>query len=386
MKFIPVASDFMSESEIAEIVEKNRARLAAKGYEEIDETQRFAAERLAYFVLTGGTEKQVLQYEISRDDDQEVVLIANSQNNSLAACMEILARLNQLGKFGRIDMFGVDELPQIKNTQENLSLDLDSARIGVIGNPSDWLVASSHGADLVKEKCNADLIEISMNEFIGLFLSQQQSDPKIIEDLRQRAGKIAEPDQQDLEKNVKVYLVLQNLIEHYKLDALTIRCFDLVKALQTTGCFALSKLNDEGIIAGCEGDITAVLAMLWSYRKSGKIPWMANPSGIDLKENSLALAHCTVPRTLVDSYDLRSHFESGLGVGIQGFFPTGIKVNLLRIGGEELDKIWQAEGELIATGCDEKLCRTQIKVKLLNKNVSELLQNPLGNHLVLELI
>ena len=225
-----------------------------------------------------------------------------------------------------------------------------------------------------------------MNEFIGLFLSQQQSDPKIIEDLRQRAGKIAEPDQQDLEKNVKVYLVLQNLIEHYKLDALTIRCFDLVKALQTTGCFALSKLNDEGIIAGCEGDITAVLAMLWSYRKSGKIPWMANPSGIDLKENSLALAHCTVPRTLVDSYDLRSHFESGLGVGIQGFFPTGIKVNLLRIGGEELDKIWQAAGELIATGCDEKLCRTQIKVKLLNKNVSELLQNPLGNHLVLELI
>ena len=64
-------------------------------------------------------------------------------------------------------------------------------------------------------------------------------------------------------------------------------------------------------------------------------PWMANPAQLDADRNSLWLAHCTVPRTLVESYRLRSHFESGLGVGIQGSLATG-PVTLLRTGGKQL--------------------------------------------------
>ena len=386
MKFIAVASEFMTEQEIATIVEENRDLLGQKGYEQISEEDRSEADNLAYFVITGGTEKQILQYEAFRAETEETVLIAYPKNNSLAACLEVLARLNQLGKPGRIDLLSKKNLPLIKKTNEPFQADLKGARVGVIGKPSDWLVASSHSADIVKDSCKAELVEISINEFIGLYLSMNDPTDKIVEDLAENATEILEPSTDDLNKNARVYLALKELVEKYKLEALTIRCFDIVKALNTTGCFALSQLNDEGIIAGCEGDITAVLGMMISYKKTGKIPWMANPVSFDTIENSLELAHCTVPRKLVESYRLRSHFETNIGVGIQGFFPIGQKVRLWRMGGEDLNMMWQAEGELFATGCEETQCRTQIKVKLFNKQVAELLNNPLGNHLVVELL
>ena len=176
---------------------------------------------------------------------------------------------------------------------------------------------------------------------------------------------------------------MKKLILKYDLDAVTLRCFDLVLDLGTTGCFALSRLNDEGIIAGCEGDMVSTIGMLLVYKKTGRIPWMANPSRLNLENNSLLIAHCTVPISLVNNYIIRSHFESGIGVGIQGTFQSG-KVTIFRIGGNNLDKIWVANGEIIQTSKEEDLCRTQIEVKLnSDRNVADLLTNPLGNHLII---
>ena len=98
--------------------------------------------------------------------------------------------------------------------------------------------------------------------------------------------------------------------------------------------------------------------------------------------NALVLAHCTVPRTLVEGYRLRSHFESGLGIGIQGRLPLG-PVTLLRIGGSMMDALWLAEGEVVSTGDAENLCRTQVRVALSRGDVGDLLSAPLGNHIVL---
>jgi L-fucose isomerase-like protein len=88
-----------------------------------------------------------------------------------------------------------------------------------------------------------------------------------------------------------------------------------------------------------------------------------------------------VPLSIVESYRLRSHFESGLGVGIQGAMPPG-PVTLVRIGGSALERAWIAEGEVVSAGDAEDLCRTQVTVSVDDGEVGELLRAPLGNHLV----
>jgi L-fucose isomerase-like protein len=84
----------------------------------------------------------------------------------------------------------------------------------------------------------------------------------------------------------------------------------------------------------------------------------------------------------VRGFGLRSHFESGLGVGLQGEFAAG-PATLLRIGGTKLERLWLAEGEVTRTGAAEDLCRTQVEVTLPEDALASLLRDPLGNHLLL---
>lgn len=94
----------------------------------------------------------------------------------------------------------------------------------------------------------------------------------------------------------------------------TIRCFDLVKLLNITGCLSVSMLNDMGIPASCEGDLPSLVMMMISRYLTGQPSFMANPN--DFYKNKMILAHCTIPRNLTEKYVLKTHFESGIGVGI----------------------------------------------------------------------
>ena len=187
----------------------------------------------------------------------------------------------------------------------------------------------------------------------------------------------------EIVENENVYRSVKKIVEKHNLDSLSIRCFDLVLNQKTTGCFAISQLNDDGIIAGCEGDLVSTVGMLLANKLTGKLVWMANPSKINLNESTLTLAHCTVPRKMINAYNLRSHFESGLGVVIEGKLRQG-RVTLFRIGGKNMERLWTAEGEIVETTKDENLCRTQAKIKLDSSNkLEELLNDPLGNHLLM---
>lgn len=391
--FIPVASQFVdSEGALLRIVGNYFEALKALGGERGYGSKLNGECPLLYLVVTGGTEKSILSLIDKRKSfkpNEHAILLAHPFNNSLPAALETLARLQQDGIDGKIiylndhtDKEGLDKIYEfIKITDERKKL--DGVKIGLVGNPSDWLVASSPSEELVKQTWGAEIINIDIKEIMEAINNIEKDETEsMLASLLSGASEIIEPTNVDLENNVKVYLALKVLIKKYDLKAITIRCFDLVLDIKTTGCFGLAQLNDEGHIAGCEGDLVSTLGMVWVNKKLDQIPWMANPAQINVKENTLWLAHCTVPRSIVKNYDLRSHFESGLGVGIQGEFDNG-PVTLFRLGGKYIDKIWLAEGEIIQTGNSEHLCRTQIEIKLSDGHVNELLSSPLGNHIIL---
>ena len=62
----------------------------------------------------------------------------------------------------------------------------------------------------------------------------------------------------------------------------------MIEKLGTTGCLALALLNDEGIPAGCEGDLQSIFTLLIAKTLTGQAGFMANPAFIndDLNENS----------------------------------------------------------------------------------------------------
>lgn len=390
--YIPVASTLHNEEALNRLIKEYVPALSALGGERVSPEESDRELPLLIFVVTGGTERKVLELHARRHaylPAEPVQLLAHPGHNSLPAALEILARLQQEQVPGRIlylpGPYDPTGLQKIDDAMGDLEVQraLQAARIGLVGDPSDWLVASQPDPQLVRKIWGPQILPISLDalyQALNGVLDTEIQEP--LQALEKGAREVGEPTPEELKEGVRVYLALRSVVRAHALSALTLRCFDLVLKLSTTGCFALAQLNDEGTIAGCEGDVVSTLGMLWAQELLHRLPWMANPSRLDERENTLWLGHCTVPRTLVGAYVLRSHFESGLGVGIQGTLPPG-PVTLLRIGGQQLRQIWLAEGVLLQSGNAEDLCRTQAEVHLKGGHVSDLLRSPLGNHLLL---
>ena len=121
-----------------------------------------------------------------------------------------------------------------------------------------------------------------------------------------------------------------------------------------------------------------LMSMYLAKRLCGEVAFMANPS--QLTDQSSILAHCTIPLTMCDETTIRSHFESSIGVAIQGVLPL-TDYTLFKWGGPKLDRYFVTEAQAVETPYSNHFCRTQIT---LNVNLKPyLLQHSIGNHHVI---
>ena len=92
----------------------------------------------------------------------------------------------------------------------------------------------------------------------------------------------------------KISVVIDEYIEEYRLDAITLRCWNEMETiLRVCPCVLISELNDRGIVCSCEIDLCSAITMRAMYLASGKptacLDWNNN-YGED--ENKVILFHC----------------------------------------------------------------------------------------------
>ena len=254
-------------------------------------------------------------------------------------------------------------------------------RLGVIGKPSDWLIASNVDYAKAKSVFDIDLIDINIDELISIYNECSSKTDEYICKIAAEPQYFSKNGQksEEINKAYILYFAIKELAKRYNLSGLTIRCFDLLSKLTTTSCLAFSLLNSEGIIATCEGDVPSMITMYLIYKYCDKTSFQSNPAQVMVEENSMILAHCTIPRDMCNHIDLDTHFESGIGIGIKGYLEEK-EVSILKIN-SNLDKYILLKGHIVENLKSQKLCRTQIKIKFLeNNDVSYFLKRPLGNH------
>lgn len=331
------------------------------------------------YVRTGGTEGifQHLMPQLIAQSDKPFYLLASDKSNSLAASMEILSYLQQQGFQGEI-LHGntkyVSERISLLSKVETARKRLQHCRLGIIGSPSDWLISSNVDADVVRQKLGMELVSIPMKE---LFETLEQTPNQPVEE------KSDVPTiQEALPMATRIYAALKSITQKHDLQGFTLRCFDLLDTIHNTGCWALAKLNAEGYVAGCEGDVPTMLTMMTVRALLGTSGFQCNPASINPKTGEILFAHCTIPFDMVQHYELDSHYESGIGVGIRGHVLEG-PVTILKMSGD-LSRSFMAEGELIRNQANPNLCRTQLLVRLNNPAQAEyFLTHPVGNHHVI---
>ena len=328
------------------------------------------------YVRTGGAEgifKSLLPEMLARGIER-YYLLTSGKSNSLAASLEILSYLGQQGLKGEVLHGSAEYLRGRIKTLETVAKarkKLDGARIGVVGEPSDWLI-SSHGDPVsIMDRIGARLDLIPMEELL-----------QEIEHAKADSAPAEEPMADNVRASypgaTKIYHALKAIVDKHGLNALTLRCFDLLTSVGNTGCLALASFNADGFPAACEGDVPALLSMMISQALTGFTGFQANPSRIDVETGEILFAHCTVPFNMVSNWKYDTHFESGIGVGIHGEIPEG-PITIFKVSGK-LDRFFAAEGELLYNQYEDNLCRTQVVLKVKPEEAKYFLTKPIGNH------
>ena len=327
---------------LASAIHKEELNLPFQRPEEFVENHQCVA------VLTGGSEALFLRLvdEGKVSLKEPIFIIASGYSNSLAASLEILAWIQQHKGSGRV----VTSPEQINNSV----LKRTNLRLGVIGEPSDWLIASKVDDAYIYEQTGIRMVHIPIEE---------------VTSLGEVDGGMAGAEQ--------IYQRLKEIVARYNLNGLTLRCFDLLTTVKNTGCIALSHLNDEGIPASCEGDIPLLLTMILAKQKYGQIGFQVNPARIG-DDGKMLFAHCTIPLKMTTSHVFDTHFESGIGVGIHGELPLG-KYRLMKLS-TDLTQLVDEPVELVANQYEQNLCRTQVWLQATPKLAHQLLTQPLQNH------
>ena len=329
--------------------------------------QCFLEQNQVVAVLTGGTESKFVQLvdEGMIDLKRPVYLMVSGHSNSLAASLEILSYIRQHQGVGKVMMSPQDtELEetgdrlQVTGTpSESLLYSAQALRLGVVGQPSDWLISSGVNYAEVAKRMHIEIVDIPIEEVSSL-------------------GEV-DPGMKGAEA---IYARLKEIVQQYNLQGVTLRCFDLLATCKNTGCIALSKLNDEGVPAACEGDIPTLLTMMIVKRITGELCFQVNPARIQANGEML-FAHCTLPLGMTEKHEYTTHFESGIGVAIHGDLPTG-DYTLVKMSGD-MTRLLAVDVALERCQFESNLCRTQVWIKATPEVAQYFLTNPIHNHHVL---
>ena len=318
MKIIILRSSFQNDdfvrNEYAELIQRLENECNAEiniiGDENVETVCTPSLQMLpdAFMIATGGVENLFKRIWSAIDVEtmcgpsrpKTITMIADGRNTTL----EILTYLGNIGVEGKILHGTNDEI--ISAVVETVCTPSLQGRIGLFGQPSDWLIASGVDRDFLLQRYGIETVDIDLQRLIeGIKTISQTEAEEVAQAMVKRAKGVVEPSDADMLEAAKAYLAIKRICQEEHLDAMTIRCFDIVKACGTTSCLALALLNDEGIVAGCEGDMQTLMSMYLAKRLCGEVAFMANPS--QLTDQSSMLAHCTIPFTMCDETIVATH-------------------------------------------------------------------------------
>jgi L-fucose isomerase-like protein len=378
LKIIPFLSS-ISPTGVREELLKEFSSIRGRVLEPAAYQQETATDRVILFIGTGGTENDVADFLSQHSLRPPITLLSYDLRNSLPAAMEIRSYLQQNGIESRIVYSSFSELHQTVSEWSEFAdvlTKVSRSSIGIIGKPSSWLIASEIDKDKVATRWGATTRQFSLDSLVKSTESTSVAPP--VESFKQSATSCS-PTDDDVRKAGLVAESLRNLVQREALDAVTVECFSLLMETGVSGCFALSLLNDlKESTAGCEGDIPATFTMMLGRLLTSQIGFMANVTQVDDADNTAVFAHCTLPTSLAESYEITSHFETGLSIGIRGTLKKQ-PVTVFKVFGDDLGEYWCSNGEIVENLVNDTGCRTQIRVKL-EEDVNYFLERSLANH------
>jgi len=172
------------------------------------------------------------------------------------------------------------------------------------------------------------------------------------------ARKLVEPKRDEVVQSARMYLAVRAMMAKERARAITSsHCMG-----DPRGCLTFSKLNDEGLVGACEGDIDSTLTMLMFGYAFG-VPGFITDPVFDTARNALIHFHCT-SATKLDGpagprqpFNIRCQTDTQGGVALEVENRVGQVVTCAKL--INLDTMLISTGKIIEVTHSPLGCRTQ---------------------------
>ncbi len=185
----------------------------------------------------------------------------------------------------------------------------------------------------------------------------------------------------------KIYAGFRQIIDRYCLDAIAVKCWpEFPKLTGCVACGSLSLLIDEGIIAGCEGDINGTVTMLMQYYLAKTAPFFADLISLDNNKNTIKIWHCgAAARSLAKKQEdikFSTHYVRKAGITVEFPLKTG-PVTMARLSNKENTyRLISLEGEIIDSNSHIKGNSGFVRFKEVNAKtlIDSIIYNGIEHH------
>jgi L-fucose isomerase-like protein len=250
---------------------------------------------------------------------------------------------------------------------------------------STFVVTTDYDFSAALRALGVEIQSCGTEKFMSLFKAAEESRVSLLaQEWLREAEQVVEPTEKDLHRSARYYLVMKDVLKEYRAGAMAINCLPLVEEIQGTPCMALVRLNDEGIPAACEGDLTALMTMIFMERLANRPTFQGNIIYANPTENVIEINHCVLP-FFMGGYDqpkkpyvLRDYHGRGMGVCAAYEPELGRTVTLARFSTDFRDMVFLT-GRLVGFG--EDYCRSNLRVKV--PDVKSFIKEVRGNHHIL---
>jgi len=220
---------------------------------------------------------------------------------------------------------------------------LKSLRIGLIGYIPEIMLSLNFDIFAVKKVFGPTIVPVDfykLNDYVENIKKNSGSKIKSkINDIKKNIGKVMVSNE-TLSESVSFYYAFLELAKDLNLDTMAINCFP-TPAIKGKTCLAVSNLNDEGIVAACEGDVNSAIIMSAFNLITGKASLNSDLIIEYENENQIMFSHCgggpfSCASKMSDVIlDTQYEVKSGLGV----YYPVktgGKEVTVVNLVGNEM--------------------------------------------------
>ena len=166
---------------------------------------------------------------------------------------------------------------------------LSQLRIGCIGHKPSIMYSMESDEFLIERKLGVSLIPIPSEDFYRIADQVKYDDiRRKWEEIKSRIGCINLREEDALE-SIRFYLSAKHQIMELGLSGYSINCFPNLKARI---CLAVSLLNDDGIGAGCEGDVHSTILMTALSMLQGGASFNGDFMRIYPDKQAVLFSHC----------------------------------------------------------------------------------------------